>query len=188
MRFIDSNNLIKFSCVALMLLSSSSKLYAKPFGDVSGSWPSAFSSLFVMTRVPLEMESLEHFDTFHTSEVLIARNAGDDSGAALTELLLSSSDMGVTSAESAQLELNSSMNGMLLAEVEAVPAPESSTLFLLGLGLLGLAQIPVRKLAKRSQEHSRRTEDASTYLTAVSETSLAAAQKAHAAREHHLNA
>lgn len=34
--------------------------------------------------------------------------------------------------------------------VDAVPVPESSTLFLLGLGLIALAQIPLRRLTKKS--------------------------------------
>jgi hypothetical protein len=187
MRFIDSTSLIKFSCVALTLLSSSSKIYAKPFGEASGSWPSTFSLLFVTTEAPLEIESLEHFDTLHVSEVLIARNTVSDSGADVTELLLSSYGVGVIPAVSAPLELGPSVNGMLLAQVEAVPAPESSTLFLLGLGLLGLAQVPIRKLAKRSQDRRDHPGGGVGADLRVNDTSLTA-QKAHAAQEHHFNA
>lgn len=186
MRFIDSNNLIKFSCVALTLLPSSSQIYAKPFGEPSGSWPSAFRLLFVTTEVPLELESFEHLDTLHISEALIARNAMSDSGLSVAELLLSSCGAGVLPAKGAPLELGPSVNSMLLVQVEAVPAPESSTLFLLGLGLLGLAQVPIRKLAKRSQDRRGHPEGVGPNLR-VSETPLTA-QKAHAAQENHLNA
>jgi hypothetical protein len=186
MRFVDSSSLVKFSCVVLTLLPSSGKIHAEPFGSESGSWPSNFSLFFADTGIPVDVGALEYFDTLHMSEVFVARNTGSDSGADVTELLLSSHDMGVIPAEGAQLELSPSVNGMLLAQVEAVPAPESSTLFLLGLGLLGLAQIPIRKLARKSQDRRRQPEDVRADLR-VSETPLAA-QNAHAAHEHHLNA
>jgi len=186
MRFIDSNNLIKFSCVALTLLSFPGRIYAKPFGNTFNSWPSTFSLLFVKTDSPLEMESLEHFDPLHTSEVLLARNADSDSGADVTGLLLSPYGMGLIQDESRSLELGLSVNGLLLAQVEAVPAPESSTLFLLGLGLLGLAQVPIRRLAKRSRDRTESAEDVGVDLR-VSETPLTA-QSARTTQEHHFNA
>jgi hypothetical protein len=186
MKFIGSNSLIKFSCVALTLLPSSGRIYAKPFGNTFNSWPSTFSLLSVKTDSPLEIESLEHFDTLHTSEVLLARNADSDSGADVTGLLLSPYSMGVIQDESGSLELGSPLNGMLLAQVEAVPAPESSTLFLLGLGLLGLAQVPIRRLAKRSRDRIERTEDVGVDLR-VSETPLTA-QNARTTQEHPFNA
>lgn len=49
--------------------------------------------------------------------------------------------------------------------VDATPVPESSTLFLLGIGLIALAQLPMRRLTKKSLEKSKQFDpagDAST--------------------------
>lgn len=58
----------------------------------------------------------------------------------------------------------------------AVPVPESSTLFLLGLGLIGLAQIPLRRLAKRPSSASLQADakDVSEQTEAEKDSSLAA--------------
>jgi hypothetical protein len=58
----------------------------------------------------------------------------------------------------------------------AVPVPESSTLFLLGLGLIGLAQIPLRRLTKRSSGASLQADakDLSEQTEAEKDSSLAA--------------
>lgn len=61
-------------------------------------------------------------------------------------------------------------------ENHAVPVPESSTLFLLGLGLIGLAQIPLRRLTKRPSRASLQpdTKDLSEKTEAEKDSSLAA--------------
>ena len=51
---------------------------------------------------------------------------------------------------SAKADFASQAGDGFFVGVDATPVPESSTLFLLGLGLIALAQFPIRRFTKRS--------------------------------------
>jgi len=159
MKPVGCSTLLPVFCITLILLSASQSIYADPVARSLGPVSPALHPIATKTNFEGEASALRSFGAPGNPDTLFKRATNTPSVPSngtytVTNLLRTASGISASPApfaiETAMADFATRSSDVFFGGVDAVPVPESSTLFLLGLGLIALSQIPLRRLAKKS--------------------------------------
>ncbi|HEU4635590.1 MAG TPA: PEP-CTERM sorting domain-containing protein [Edaphobacter sp.] len=188
MRSIDSIGPVRLSCFTLVLLCVSGQMIAEPLGRLQGN--QAYTGwLRIADRTAVQRRpASDHTFGLGTPEVLGAGAVSDDSSARLQRVRFTSKYEDALTELTPEIGRAAPTTAKSHADTDADRVPESSTLFLLGLGLVGLAQLPVRKLAKKFADRRHSLIPGREELPPETEIPFAIQGNLPAAAENHIEA